>query len=231
MTPHREGRRILYTVLFLVGAFTAVLAAIYLMTTDFDPWCELAKDPCEVPSRTPAVIAAVLGVAALAAGAAGLWANRRPPRRSAGESSSTASHAPASSLQSGVRPAPTPAPRAAEDATATVQATPEAPAGWYPHPTMVDTQRYWDGHHWTDHVAPLALTPASALPQPTAERMPPEEEHSTLVTWGWLMALLFPIIGFIIGAVLLGKRPAPGVGVMILSLCAALFYTGLLAGQ
>lgn len=26
--------------------------------------------------------------------------------------------------------------------------------GWYPHPSMAQTQRYWDGEHWTDQVAP-----------------------------------------------------------------------------
>ncbi|GAB4007158.1 DUF2510 domain-containing protein [Nocardioides ultimimeridianus] len=29
-----------------------------------------------------------------------------------------------------------------------------APAGWYPHPSMADTQRYWDGQQWTEHIAP-----------------------------------------------------------------------------
>ena len=31
-----------------------------------------------------------------------------------------------------------------------------APAGWYPHPSMAGTQRYWDGAKWTDNIAPLA---------------------------------------------------------------------------
>lgn len=30
--------------------------------------------------------------------------------------------------------------------------------GWYPHPTMADTQRYWDGEAWTDHIAPGSPT-------------------------------------------------------------------------
>lgn len=30
------------------------------------------------------------------------------------------------------------------------------PAGWYPHPTMANTQGYWDGTGWTDQVAPAA---------------------------------------------------------------------------
>lgn len=32
---------------------------------------------------------------------------------------------------------------------------PPPPAGWYPDADMADTQRYWDGQSWTDHVAPL----------------------------------------------------------------------------
>jgi hypothetical protein len=32
-----------------------------------------------------------------------------------------------------------------------------APAGWYPDPEQVQTQRYWDGERWTDQRAPLAL--------------------------------------------------------------------------
>lgn len=31
-----------------------------------------------------------------------------------------------------------------------------APAGWYPHPGMANTQQYWDGSAWTDQVAPAA---------------------------------------------------------------------------
>lgn len=44
----------------------------------------------------------------------------------------------------------------------------KAPAGWYPHPSMADTQRYWDGETWTDHIAPGAASPVSA-PQQSAD--------------------------------------------------------------
>lgn len=38
-----------------------------------------------------------------------------------------------------------------------------APPGWYPHPSMAGTRRYWDGQVWTDHIAPMdAPAPASA---------------------------------------------------------------------
>jgi hypothetical protein len=39
----------------------------------------------------------------------------------------------------------------------------QQPAGWYAHPSMVGTQRYWDGEEWTDHIAPAATeTPQRA---------------------------------------------------------------------
>lgn len=30
----------------------------------------------------------------------------------------------------------------------------KAAPGWYPHPSMAATQRYWDGENWTDNIAP-----------------------------------------------------------------------------
>lgn len=35
------------------------------------------------------------------------------------------------------------------------------PAGWYPDPTQVDIQRYWDGEHWTNQRAPAPAAAAS----------------------------------------------------------------------
>ena len=37
-------------------------------------------------------------------------------------------------------------------------------AGWYPHPKMPGTRRYWDGSAWTDHVAPAETSqPAKSV--------------------------------------------------------------------
>lgn len=41
--------------------------------------------------------------------------------------------------------------------------------GWYPHPTMVDTVRYWDGSTWTEAIAPATATPT---PVTTAQHAP-----------------------------------------------------------
>ncbi len=47
-------------------------------------------------------------------------------------------------------------------AAPTPSSKPKAPAGWYPHPTMAATRRYWDGEAWTDNIAP-ADVPAPAV--------------------------------------------------------------------
>lgn len=57
---------------------------------------------------------------------------------------------------------------AAEDAAAVRDAALPAktppPAGWYPHPTMAGTRRYWDGQKWTDHIAPVQPVPVASKP-------------------------------------------------------------------
>lgn len=42
---------------------------------------------------------------------------------------------------------------------------PDVPPGWYPDPSQVGTQRYWDGRIWTDQMAPLApmVAPSSSF--------------------------------------------------------------------
>lgn len=86
---------------------------------------------------------------------------------------------------------------------------PAAPPGWYPHPSMAGTQRYWDGARWTDHVAPMAPSNWMAQAASTAK----------LETWGWLGAFFFPIVGIVIGIMLL-SRPGKNAGGWILGISA-----------
>jgi hypothetical protein len=58
--------------------------------------------------------------------------------------------------------------------------------------------------------------------------MQPEREYSPeerLIAWGWLTAFVFPLVGFVIGTILLTRnRVGSGVGMMILAIviaCAA----------
>lgn len=90
-------------------------------------------------------------------------------------------------------------------------------AGWYPHPTMADTRRYWDGHAWTDHIAPGAAAPRV---QPPIE----SGNNEGLMIAGIVMAVIFPIGGFIAGAVLLGRRPLAGTLIMLGSFACGFFF-------
>lgn len=87
-----------------------------------------------------------------------------------------------------------------------------APAGWYPHPQMAGTQQYWDGARWTGHIAPMSYAPAGYAPRDPATT-------SSLETWGWLGAFLFPIVGIVIG-IMLVSRPGKNAGGWILGISA-----------
>lgn len=98
-----------------------------------------------------------------------------------------------------------------------------ASAGWYPHPEMTNTQRYWDGQSWTDHIAPLD----TASPTPPKEEI---EKHGGLFAVGLVTAIILPIVGFVIGIVLMTKRGWVGAGIicMVAAVIAAVaWYNGL----
>lgn len=102
-------------------------------------------------------------------------------------------------------------------------------AGWYPHPEMANTQRYWDGAAWTEHIAPGQ--PARAVP---AERFyrEPEPTHGGLIATGYITAVLLPIVGFIIGIILIAKgKGGHGAGAMILAVLAFVFWAGQLTAD
>lgn len=67
-----------------------------------------------------------------------------------------------------------------------VPAQPTPPAGWYPHPTMAATQRYWDGEGWTENIAPI----------PTPQALPPSRQQTSQI----LVAAL--VAGTVIGLVM-----------------------------
>lgn len=96
-----------------------------------------------------------------------------------------------------------------------------APAGWYPHPSMAATQRYWDGERWTDHIAPGA--PQTAKPVVT----PKPDVPDWLYGVGYAAAIFLPIIGLIIGVVLLAKgKTDHGVGMIVLAVVVMALLLG-----
>lgn len=103
----------------------------------------------------------------------------------------------------------------------------KAPAGWYKDPKLVNTRRYWDGEKWTEHrqeVPPPSATTPAQFKSPLSSATVADKETRTLFHWGIAMMILLPIVGFIIGIVLLGKKPTWGVRVIIGSILFAYFY-------
>lgn len=100
------------------------------------------------------------------------------------------------------------------------------PAGWYAHPDMADTQRYWDGDAWTDHFAP-------GLPQRVAqisESAEAKRSADKLTTVGVVLAILLPIGGFIVGCMLLGRgRTVAGAWIMLGSVAAGIVFASIWA--
>jgi hypothetical protein len=80
---------------------------------------------------------------------------------------------------------------------------------------MTDTQRYWDGAKWTDHIAPSA---------PMAHT--PADSGEGIVIAGWVMAFVLPIGGAIIGVMLAGdpRQRSVGLGMTFVSILAGLVW-------
>jgi hypothetical protein len=82
------------------------------------------------------------------------------------------------------------------------------PAGWYPHPSMSGTQRYWNGVSWTDYVAPAAIR----------QVVMPSAVPDWMLGVGYAGALMLPVVGFVIGVIVASKgKPGHGVAMMVLS--------------
>ena len=62
----------------------------------------------------------------------------------------------------------------------------KAKPGWYPHPQMHDTLRYWDGARWTDHVQPARY---AGVPK----RMQPAQVVGTLLALLIVVAVILAI--------------------------------------
>ena len=96
---------------------------------------------------------------------------------------------------------------------------PKAMAGWYPHPEMAGTVRYWDGDDWTDQVAPAG---ASSVPQ--SDQSAPQSDQIALIATGWILLFVLPIGGVIVGLALANRRPALGLTMAGLSAIAMIVW-------
>lgn len=65
-----------------------------------------------------------------------------------------------------------------------------APAGWYPHPEMASTLRYWDGQAWTEHIAPAASKPSAPAPLVAPQAAKQSQIVAALVMVGGVVGLV-----------------------------------------
>jgi uncharacterized protein DUF2510 len=87
------------------------------------------------------------------------------------------------------------------------------PAGWYQDPTS-GRQRYWDGSQWTNHFSDSTASPSAV--------------GSGLVTAGWITAFFMPLVGFVIGLVIMNRDKANKNGLRIVLTATGVFVLELL---
>lgn len=87
------------------------------------------------------------------------------------------------------------------------------PAGWYADPEQTATLRYWTGESWTEQRAPA----------------PPPPPTTGLEIAGVIFALVFPLVGLMIGAALYDRDKQKGMGVVCLSLLVMTIAVGIVA--
>jgi hypothetical protein len=102
---------------------------------------------------------------------------------------------------------------------------PSAPAGWYVNPSG-SGQRYWDGEQWTDSYSGAGPPPPSSV---VADRSAEDGSGNMgLVFAGYLLAVVIPLAGFILGIVA-ATRPEKriskhGVWIVVVSLVVTALY-------
>lgn len=84
------------------------------------------------------------------------------------------------------------------------------PAGWYPHPSMAGTLGYWNGERWTEQVAPAQ-----------GAGSPPESVNGALLVLGYLLAVVLPIGGMIVAAVIWRQNQTHAVTMLVIALVCA----------
>jgi hypothetical protein len=85
-------------------------------------------------------------------------------------------------------------------------------AAWYADPENSQGMRYWDGARWTEHRTDYLATPA----KPKASE--------GMVAAGYILSFLFPIVGVVIGVILISRDNRHGRWVLGLSLLFILAF-------
>ena len=80
------------------------------------------------------------------------------------------------------------------------------PPAWYADPENPEGMRYWDGSRWTEHRTDYRAAPPKA------------EGGEGMVAAGYIFSFLFPIVGVVIGVIVMGRGNGNGRWILALSL-------------
>jgi hypothetical protein len=133
------------------------------------------------------------------------WTNSRMPRNEAvpleGEP------LPPAPAPVPIAPAPIGTTRYSSDAPSTADsATGMPPAAWYADPENPEGMRYWDGGRWTEHRTDYLAAPA------------PKKASDGLIAAGYIFSFLIPVVGVVIGVIVMGRKNNNGRWILALSL-------------
>jgi len=95
----------------------------------------------------------------------------------------------------------------------------KAKPGWYPHPSMIDTRRYWDGEGWTTHIAPAEATHTVQVIEAGRQK-----HDDNLVIAGVVMCFVLPLGAFIAGCILLARRALVGTVMMLFAVLSSFVW-------
>ena len=96
-----------------------------------------------------------------------------------------------------------------------------SPAGWHPDPGDPAFLRWWDGTTWTDQRQPRP--PDASVPST-------EEEGSGMAVAGFVLAILLPFIGFLVGLAMIAGRRRYGGWVVLTSVVVFFLWLAIVTG-
>lgn len=108
---------------------------------------------------------------------------------------------------------------------------PTVPAGWYDDPKIPGARRYFDGDAWTDKFTPPPDPNAWEAGRTGGPGVKKEKDGSIsgVVGVGYTLAVLFPLVGFIIGLTQINKSKH-GIWIVLVSVIAFVVWTAILIG-
>jgi hypothetical protein len=96
-------------------------------------------------------------------------------------------------------------------------------AGWYQDPADDELERFWDGDEWTGKSRPRPLLMPPPAKSHTSQRSKSSADLPTVVVVGYICAVLFPPLGFVLGLTQINQSPH-GLRIVLASIALLVLY-------